>query len=87
MLNHDDALVKIATDKYEQAAADLQKACKRYRKNAHSALAGIYAEEMDEAFKALEKASDDLREVRDGYRYTYPHPAALAPHGNRYPVR
>lgn len=42
---------------------------------------------MDEAFAALETAADDLREIRDGYRHTYPHPVAMAPHGSRYPVR
>jgi hypothetical protein len=87
MLNHNDSLVKMASERYEQAAADLEKACKAYRKHANSAMADFYSIRMDEAFTALEIAADDLREIRDGYRYTYPHPAALAKHGSRYPVR
>ena len=31
---------------------------------------------LDAAMELLDTAADDLREVRDGYRHTYPHPAA-----------
>lgn len=87
MLNHADSLVKLATETYQTAVEALEKACKAYRKNAKGPMAEFYSIRMDEAFAALETAADDLREIRDGYRFTYPHPAALAPHGSRYPVR
>jgi len=87
MLNHNDSLVKMASERYEQAAADLEKACKAYRKHASGPMADFYDLRMEEAFTALEIAADDLREIRDGYRHTYPHPVAMAPHGSRYPVR
>lgn len=87
MLNHADAIVKLATEAYETAVENLEKACKAYRKHANSSMAEFYSIRMDEAFAALETAADDLRETRDGYRHTYPHPVAMAPHGARYPVR
>ena len=87
MLNHADAIVKLATEKYESAVEALEKACKTYRKHASGPMAEIYSQRMDDAFEALERAADDLREIRDGYRHTYPHPVAMVPHGRRYPVR
>ena len=87
MLNHTDTLKKLAIEKYEAAAAALVEACKAYRKNANGPMADFYEIRMDEAQLAYEQAADDKREICDGYRHTYPHPAALAPHGSRYPVR
>lgn len=85
MLNHADSLVKLATEAYQNAVEQLEKSCKAYRKHANGPMAEFYSIRMDEAFAALEVAADDLREIRDGYRHTYPHPAAQAPHGSRYP--
>jgi len=87
MLNHNDSLVKLAAEAYDLAVDNLKAACKAYRKNANGPMAEFYSIRLDEAMAAHEAAADDLREIRDGYRHTYPHPAALAPHGNRYPVR
>lgn len=78
------ALIKIATDAYETAARNLEVAAKRCRDSVGGPLEDLYTLEMDEAFERFNLAADDLRETRDGYRYTYPHPAALAPHGQRY---
>jgi len=59
------------------AAADLlAETAKRYRDNASGPLADVYELEMDAAFEALDLAGRNLREVRDGYRNTYPHPNA-----------
>lgn len=80
------ALIKIATDARDVAAANLEAAAKRVREHGDGPLADLYAMDLDAAFEAFGLACDDLRETRDGYRYTYPHPAALAPHGARYPV-
>lgn len=89
MLNHttSPALIKIATEAYEAAAKRLELAAKRCKEHAGGPLADLYSDDLDDAFQAFELAADDLRETRDGYRHTYPHPAALAPHGSRYPVR
>lgn len=81
------ALVSIAVAAHKAAAAHLEAMCKRVRENTCAALDEIYEEDMWEAMRLFELACDDLRETRDGYRFTYPHPAALAPHGQRYPVR
>jgi hypothetical protein len=83
----DDVLVKIATEARDAAALKLEACCKRVRENTCAAFDDLYSDEMDHAFEAFEVACDDLREVRDGYRHTYPHPVALVPHGRRYPVR
>lgn len=89
MLNHttSPALIAIATSAYETAARNLELAAKRCKESAGGPLEDLYSLELDEAFAAYELAADDLRETRDGYRHTYPHPAALAPHGHRYPIR
>jgi hypothetical protein len=81
------ALVAVATEAHRKAAAALEAAAKRCREHGAGPLADLYSDDLDTAFAAFEVACDDLREVRDGYRYTYPHPAALASHGRRYPVR
>lgn len=83
----DDVLVNLAIEARDNAAKALEAACKRVRENTCAALDDLYTSQMDEAFEAFEVACDDLREVRDGYRHTYPHPVALVPHGRRYPVR
>lgn len=83
----DDVLVKLATELRDTAARKLEAACKRVRDNKCAAFDDLYTEQMWDAFAAFGEAQDDLREIRDGYRHTYPHPAALAPHGSRYPVR
>lgn len=83
----DDVLIKIAIEARDTAARNLEAACKRVRENKCAALDDLYTSQMDDAFAAFELACDDLRETRDGYRYTYPHPVALVPHGRRYPVR
>jgi hypothetical protein len=89
------ALIAIAVDAHAKAAKALEAAAKRVREHGAGPLADIYAMDLadiyamdlDEAFACFELACDDLRETRDGYRYTYPHPVALVPHGRRYPVR
>jgi len=81
------ALVAIAVEAHRVAAANLEAAAKRCREHGAGPLADLYSDDLDTAFACFELACDDLRETRDGYRYTYPHPVALAPHGNRYPVR
>jgi hypothetical protein len=88
MLNHttSPALISIATAAYEAAAKRLEAAARRCKDSVGGPLEDLYTMEMDEAFEAFNLAADDLRETRDGYRHTYPHPAALAPHGRRYPV-
>jgi hypothetical protein len=83
----DDVLVKLAIEARDNAARKLEAACKRVRENTCAAFDDLYSDEMDRAFADFEVACDDLRETRDGYRYTYPHPVALVPHGRRYPVR
>jgi len=87
MLNNNDVLVKIAIEARDAAARNLEAACKRVRENTCAAFDDLYSDEMDQAFQAFELACDDLRETRDGYRHTFPHPVAMAPHGSRYPVR
>lgn len=84
-----DAKVAALTAIRDEAARKLE-VCARRLKNEvlrNGPMQDIYQMDMDQAFDALDVAQDDLREVRDGYRHTYPHPAALAPHGARYPVR
>lgn len=81
------ALIAIATDAFDKASKALAVAAKRVREHGAGPLADLYADDLDQAFANFELAADDLRETRDGYRHTYPHPAALAPHGSRYPVR
>lgn len=83
----DDVLVKLAIEARDRAATALEAACKRVRENTCPALDDLYSDAMDQAFADFETACDDLRETRDGYRHTYPHPVALVPHGRRYPVR
>jgi len=41
---------------------------------------------FEAAFDAYTESCDNLRETRDGYRYTYPHPVCSYPHGMRYPL-
>jgi hypothetical protein len=90
MLNHttsSSALISLAVIAHGAAARKLEDCARRVREHGNGPLADIYGDDLDAAFAAFEVACDDLREVRDGYRYTYPHPAAAAPHGRRYPVR
>lgn len=88
MLNHTDkTLIKLAVDKYQDAVENVKVAAKRLRESLGGPMESINEMLLDEAMAAEEQAADDMREIRDGYRYTYPHPAALAPHGSRYPVR
>lgn len=85
MLNHTDAKTA-AIEAFELAARNMEAACKRVREHGNGP-ADLYEDQMWDAIAAFEKAADDKREICDGYRHTYPHPAALAPHGSRYPVR
>ena len=87
MLNNNDALVKLATEARDNAARKLEECARRVREHGNGPLSDLYSDDLDNAFAAFEVACDDLRETRDGYRYTYPHPVALVPHGRRYPVR
>jgi len=82
-----EALISIAVDAHAKAAAHLEACAKRVREHGAGPLADIYSDDLDRAFEAFELACDDLRETRDGYRFTFPHPVAMAPHGSRYPVR
>lgn len=82
-----EALISIAVEAHAKAAARLEAAAKRVREHGTGPMADVYAMDLDDAFAAFELACDDLRETRDGYRFTYPHPVAMAPHGSRYPVR
>lgn len=88
MLNHTDAMTA-AIEAYTAATRKLEECAKRLKDEAkrNGPLQDLYQMDLDEAFAAYEKAADDKREICDGYRNTYPHPAALAPHGRRYPVR
>ena len=83
------ALINAATDAYNAAATKLEKSAARLKREIkrNGPMVGVYEIDMDQAFAAFDTAADDLSEIRDGYRHTYPHPAALAPHGSRYPVR
>ena len=81
------ALIAIAVEAHRVAAANLEAAAKRVKEHGNGPLADLYSDDLDRAFECFELACDDLRETRDGYRYTYPHPVALVPHGRRYPVR
>jgi hypothetical protein len=85
--NSSPALVSIAVEAHRKAAARLEECARRVREHGVGPLADLYSMDLDDAFAAFELACDDLRETRDGYRYTYPHPVALVPHGRRYPVR
>jgi hypothetical protein len=89
MLNHTmpTALISLAQSAYADAAHKLEVCAKRVCEHGNGPLADLYSDDLDSAFAAFEVAADDLREIRDGYRHTYPHPAAAAPHGRRYPVR
>ena len=60
----------------DSAATLLADTAKRFRDNASGPMADIYEMQMDEAFEALDLAGRNLREARDGYRNTYPHPNA-----------
>jgi len=84
-----DSLVARLTAVRDDAARKLEVCARRLKNEAlrNGPLVDLYQMDLDQAFDALDVAQDDLREVRDGYRHTYPHPAALAPHGSRYPVR
>ena len=77
MLNNNDTETRLATltDARDAALAALQDAAGRVKSHGNGPLADLYELQLDDAFAAYEKAEDDLREVRDGYRNTYPHPA------------
>lgn len=89
MLNNNDALVKLALEAYEAACVKMRACAERLRVETlrNGPLVDLYEMDFETAWSAHETAADDLRETRDGYRYTYPHPVALVPHGRRYPVR
>jgi DNA polymerase III gamma/tau subunit len=97
MLNHDDnktnptakTLIALATERYEAACEKMRACAERLRKEVirNGPMVDLYEMDFEAAWSAHETAADDLREIRDGYRYTYPHPVALVPHGRRYPVR
>lgn len=70
----------------DAAADELALAARRLKANLNGPLEDLYENEMNVAFAAFEVACDDLREVRDGYRHTYPHPITKFSHGNRYPM-
>lgn len=81
------SLITIAVQAHATAAKNLEGAARRVREHGAGPLAEIYEMEMEHAFECFELACDDLRETRDGYRHTYPHPVAMQRHGNRYPIR
>lgn len=72
------ALVKLAMEAHQKAAKHLEDCAKRVREHGNGPLDAIYDEDLERAFEAFTVACDDLRETRDGYRYTFPHPAAFA---------
>jgi len=61
----------------DNAARELEAACKAMRKANGTSGEGAASDRMDAAFAAFEVAEDDLREVEYGFRQTYPHPAAF----------
>lgn len=71
-------LVKLAIEAHKQAALHLEQCAKRVREHGNGPLEAIYSDDLDRSFEAFTVACDDLRETRDGYRYTFPHPAAFA---------
>jgi hypothetical protein len=81
-----NTMIKLAQEAHDRAARALELAAKKVREHGSGPMADLYSDELDRAMEAYEQAADDLRETRDGYRHTYPHPVALAPHGRRYPV-
>lgn len=64
----------------DNAAYALEVAAKRYRVGARGPMADILSDEMEEAFEALTVAGQNLREARDGYRFTHPRGACGAQH-------
>ena len=68
--------------KRDMAATRLEVAAKHYRLNAGSLFADIFEMEMDDAFEALTVAGQDLREARDGYRFTHPRACSNPDHAN-----
>ena len=66
----------------DEAAKTLKIAAKRFRANADGPMADMYELEMDQAFDALTVAGQDLREARDGYRYTHPRGCGHPGHAN-----
>lgn len=55
----------------DNAAYALEVAAKKFRSGARGPLADILEDDMEIAFEALTQAGQDLREERDGYRYTH----------------
>jgi hypothetical protein len=79
------------TTKRDQAAKRLEVCAKRFRSNASGPMSDIYEDDMDLAFEALTLAGQDLRQERDGYRYTHPRGCGHPNHvncicGNANPV-
>ena len=66
----------------DNAAYALEVAAKRFRTGARGPLADILEDEMDDAFEALTIAGQDLREARDGYRFTHPRACSNPDHAN-----
>ena len=66
----------------DNAAYALEVAAKRFRTGARGPLADILEDEMDDAFTALTVAGQDLREARDGYRFTHPRACSNPDHAN-----
>lgn len=77
--------LEIARAKRDAALEAMQECAKRVRKTPDGhPLAEIYEMQLDQAFEEYGIAEDDLREIRDGYRHTYPHPAASKHPADRY---
>jgi hypothetical protein len=74
--------IDVLTTKRDQAAKRLEVCAKRFRSNASGPMADICEDEMDEAFEALTLAGQDLRQERDGYRYTHPRGCGHPSHVN-----
>jgi hypothetical protein len=85
------SLVSVYVALRDSAMADMEAASRAVRAFGKSGSTDQAEEDrLDAAFdvvwEALEEAQDNLREVRDGYRHTYPHPVCSYPHGKRYPL-
>ena len=69
--------VTAAIKAHSLAAKSLEEAARRVKLNPVGHMAEIYSIQLDQAMEAFEVACDDLREIRDGYRYTVPHAASF----------
>lgn len=73
-------LIDSLTAKRDEAAEALKEASARFRKGAKGPMSDILEDDLEIAFEALTVAGQNLREARDGYRFTHPRGACGAKH-------